>query len=200
MESTYKDPLLGNSVDKLSQEIREDLVLLDHGMTKMSKKDRNEIMNNVRIKLDRLNEIEINTKKDSILRELSYNELSEEYKKMTVRNQPFQYQDALIYDEFNRSLLEDRNQHLKKLEGSMTSVNQLMKEAASLVDSQGYMINTVQNNTDLANNNINQGLTELNGSSNSQSTKSAILKWVFSCVAVFVAILIALAIFKFVVS
>ncbi|CAG9328175.1 unnamed protein product [Blepharisma stoltei] len=198
-ESSYKEPLLGSSVDQLSAEIKEDLSVLNFGSAKMTQKSQKEMMETIRSKLEKLNYINVSSNLEFKRKEQNYLELTKEYQELSRRTQPFQYQDALVRDDFNRPILEERNKQVSAIELKMMAVSELMKEASGLASLQDHSLNVVASNIDVANNNVNEGMQELSQARESQGTKIRILKCTLICVLVFIAILIPLAVFKYLV-
>ncbi|KAG9436609.1 syntaxin-12 isoform X1 [Apis mellifera carnica] len=71
--------------------------------------------------------------------------------------------------EFQQGLLLEREDRIKRIEGDILDVNQIMRELAALVYQQGDTINTIDNHIENVHGNVELGAQELIKASNYQS-------------------------------
>lgn len=71
--------------------------------------------------------------------------------------------------EFEQGLFLEREERIKRIEGDILDVNQIMRELGALVNQQGDMINTIENSIENVHGNVEMGAQELIKASNYQS-------------------------------
>jgi len=108
------------------------------------------------------------------------------------RNDMFQLQDEL---DFQDSIIHDRDQNIKVIQGQMIEVNEIFRDLAKLVEDQGQMIDNIQTNISSAGTNVETAVSEVKDASKYQQSSRKKICFVMIFITVVVAIIIVVIYF-----
>jgi len=92
--------------------------------------------------------------------------------------------------EFNDSIIQDREEGIKKIEGTIREVNEIFTDLAQLVNEQGIMIDNIESNIESTAHNTAEGVVELRKASDHQKSSRNKL----CCLALIIAVVAALVV------
>jgi t-SNARE complex subunit (syntaxin) len=91
--------------------------------------------------------------------------------------------------EFNDSLIQDREEVIKQIESTITEVNEIFTDLASLVHEQGFMIDNIESNIESTVHNTAEGVVQLRQASEHQKSARSKMCWLALIVAVVAGVL-----------
>jgi len=103
-----------------------------------------------------------------------------------------QQEHAQLEDDldFQDSIVKDRDQQIRAIQGQMVQVNEIFRDLAKLVEDQGEMIDNIQTNIVSASQNVEAGLKEVKDADKSQQSSRKKLCFL----AIFVTVLVAIVV------
>jgi t-SNARE complex subunit (syntaxin) len=105
-------------------------------------------------------------------------------------NQPVLKQ--LDFDSYNveRSIMEERNEEIKYLENELKGLNEIFVDVATMIKEQGEQIMTIEQNTEIAANSVEEGVSQLKHASEYQKKSRTKMCCILICILILIAIIL----------
>lgn len=99
--------------------------------------------------------------------------------------------------EFNDSIIQDREEGIKKIEGTIREVNEIFTDLAQLVNEQGIMIDNIESNIESTAHNTAEGVVELRKASDHQKSARSKMCWLALIIAIVAAVITIILVLSF---
>ena len=115
----------------------------------------------------------------------------------TTSTTAYQQQQIQIQQDirFDNDLLVEREHNILKIEDDVNEISQIMSEISTLIQGQGEIVETIENQVADVENNVEEGTAELRKASNYQQ-KIRKKAFIIFCILLVIALIVSISIYR----